>query len=635
MQTKKKQLKYFFIVKMSFFNFSNFMKNITTFLLIIFSISTSYSQQKKLKEYSHTEFFKMIAAEKDSVFTLSDAFIKYTQQDSLFSYRKTKDEFVFDKKDTIVINKYIDLINVHFEHQYDLSEYGFSFEKGQAIPFVIFNKDVSINNTSAIVFYECVFKGKLTITSYTSTKELNSFKSKYVKYQPSVAVLRSELYNNATFFIGDNDNFAPSSFKFTENDVFSKNNYPKLIVSISNIDDVEVEANKFKGNGLFDMYFANPNYGVFYDNSFDNFRVNLIKVSKNNAQLFETENNEFKKPPLVSVNQFSTTDIYRWTQWQNNISAIDGFNAYLDKLVEVDDELDFETLSKNDSIFSAYQTIHKFQLENSYKFEKQLLGQFYDFYKKQHDSDYANLVYVETKNLETRRYQYLYEENPSFNTFFKWRISQFLKVFSAYGTEPERAIISSLYVVVIFAFIYLFFPNSWNSVAKNNLINRFDFFHKYLSQKEGMHAIYLRDKDIDISSYKEFKKKMEGSNLELPSFFVRWSKPIYNASMFGSWVMTKFFKTTDILNGRWEDLSSRKKSLKNIQIGMLLSIGLLFDILIKIINALMLSVNTFTTLGFGEIRMKGLPRYLAFLEGFIGWFMLTVFSVSLISQLLN
>ena len=37
----------------------------------------------------------------------------------------------------------------------------------------------------------------------------------------------------------------------------------------------------------------------------------------------------------------------------------------------------------------------------------------------------------------------------------------------------------------------------------------------------------------------------------------------------------------------------------------------------------------------GEIHIKGLPRYLAIIQGFIGWFMLTIFSVSLISQLLN
>lgn len=46
-------------------------------------------------------------------------------------------------------------------------------------------------------------------------------------------------------------------------------------------------------------------------------------------------------------------------------------------------------------------------------------------------------------------------------------------------------------------------------------------------------------------------------------------------------------------------------------------------------------INTFTTLGFEEIPIKALPHYLAIIQGVLGWFMLTIFSVSLISQLLN
>jgi hypothetical protein len=99
--------------------------------------------------------------------------------------------------------------------------------------------------------------------------------------------------------------------------------------------------------------------------------------------------------------------------------------------------------------------------------------------------------------------------------------------------------------------------------------------------------------------------------------------------------VSNFLKKTDILQGTWSELNPRQKRWKNIQIGVFLIIGLIYDFSIKILNALMLSINTFTTLGFGEIPIRGLPRYLAIIQGFIGWFMLTIFSVSLISQLLN
>ncbi|HHZ65452.1 MAG TPA: hypothetical protein EYN38_09000 [Flavobacteriales bacterium] len=46
-------------------------------------------------------------------------------------------------------------------------------------------------------------------------------------------------------------------------------------------------------------------------------------------------------------------------------------------------------------------------------------------------------------------------------------------------------------------------------------------------------------------------------------------------------------------------------------------------------------MNTFTTLGFGEIPVKGIGRYIAILEGFLVWFLLSIFSVSLISQILQ
>ena len=610
------------------------MKKTLILLTALFSIN-SFSQEKKLKEYSHTEFFKLIKAEKDSVFKLSDAIIRFTDQDSLFLYRKIKDEFVFGKKDSVVVNKHIDLVNVHFEHQYDLSEFGYSDDKGIAIPYVIFNKDVSISYTSSIVFYGCVFKGALNVFSQATANDIRLYEKKYPKYESSIGVHNSKLLNNVSFFIGDNDVFSPLNLKFIGNETTSINTYLKTIISISNIDELKITDNTFKGNGVVDMYVNSVSSGLLFDTDFKDYRVHLIKISKNQAQLFQVENNTFNKPPLVSVNQFSTTDTYHWKQWQNNISSIDGYYTYLDELINTNDQLEFESLSKNDSIFNAYQTIHKYKLEESYKFEQQLLGQFYDFYKQKHDSDYANLVYVEIKNLETKRYAYLYKEGSNFNTFFKWRISQFLKVFSAYGTEPERAIVSSIYVILFFAFIYMLFPNSWEAGKKNKLMNRLQFFTKYFKQKEGIKEIYEEEKQNDIMSYKEFRDYMQNSKKEIPNFFLWLTRPIYYFSSYNYKMTGKVLRHTDILKGRWVDLPKRKKVATSFVIGIWIFFLILLDLLIKFLNALTLSINTFTTLGFGEIPMKGIPRYLTVIQGFIGWFMLTIFSVSLISQLLN
>jgi len=56
--------------------------------------------------------------------------------------------------------------------------------------------------------------------------------------------------------------------------------------------------------------------------------------------------------------------------------------------------------------------------------------------------------------------------------------------------------------------------------------------------------------------------------------------------------------------------------------------------IVSLINAITLSLNSFVTLGFGTIPTKGLARYVCIIQGFIGWFLLSIFTVALINQVL-
>lgn len=55
---------------------------------------------------------------------------------------------------------------------------------------------------------------------------------------------------------------------------------------------------------------------------------------------------------------------------------------------------------------------------------------------------------------------------------------------------------------------------------------------------------------------------------------------------------------------------------------------------LSLINAITLSLNAFVTLGFGNIPSKGLARYVCVVQGFIGWFLLSIFTVALFNQVL-
>jgi hypothetical protein len=82
------------------------MKKILLLIVLLFSI-ISFSQELKYKEYSYTEFFKMIETEKDSVFTLENALVKYKEaSDSIYQFKPLSlNKNWYNRVDTIYIKK--------------------------------------------------------------------------------------------------------------------------------------------------------------------------------------------------------------------------------------------------------------------------------------------------------------------------------------------------------------------------------------------------------------------------------------------------------------------------------------------------------------------------------------------------
>lgn len=172
-------------------------------------------------------------------------------------------------------------------------------------------------------------------------------------------------------------------------------------------------------------------------------------------------------------------------------------------------------------------------------------------YKSTGDIESANLSYIQIKDLYLNRLGYLYHKNGGFKHYFRWKLAQLLKFYTNHGTDPALSIVISIYVILIFAVFYFFYPSEWDVTSKARLISDFrDFIDKN-----------------DKGRVKPFLTLMVG---------------------FG----------------------------------------------ISIINAITLSLNSFVTLGFGTIPTTGAARYVCILQGFIGWFLLSIFTVSLINQIL-
>jgi hypothetical protein len=176
---------------------------------------------------------------------------------------------------------------------------------------------------------------------------------------------------------------------------------------------------------------------------------------------------------------------------------------------------------------------------------------FLNQFKSNNDLESYNKCFIELKELQSRRLEYLYETNGGFEAYFRWKLSQLLKFYVRYGTDPARAILISIYIIIAFGVFFFFFPSDWDTTSKKTL----------------------------IANYRDFIEKNEKG----------YVKPFL--------ALTKGF-------------------------------------VLSLINAITLSLNAFITLGFGNIPTHGVARYFCVLEGFLGWFLLSIFTVALINQTL-
>ncbi len=616
------------------------MKKLLFLFVVLFAIN-SFSQETNFKKYSYTEFFDKINSSKDSIVRLNNIFLEFDDvKDKKLEHFKSNSPVAksYPSKDTLYIKKEVVLNNV-----FDLQNYSNYFIMLQNI---VFEEKLTLNNSSLYSTANSVFLKDVSISYGDDFIEV-------AKKTPSIS--------NRYFYL---DALASIFFncRFYGQVVYGNNitedNGIYTLIKGCNFYDPESENRRgssfifrYENQGSFDftnntlhsgrvyMGFEKSNTMTLSNNDFSRVDQLNLNLSSFNAVRANISQNITNNNITLNTNSISNIGIITWPQFSESLIDVLQLSNFAEYLrannYKLSNGFAADKDYESERNLKYYKEHFRIENEQAYHGEKKLRSLFYNYYKQNLNTEYSNHVYVEIKNLETKRFAYLYSQNPTFKTFFKWRINQFLKVFSGYGTEPERAVIFSLYVILFFALIYLFFPNSWDKHGKNRIIDRYSFFFKYMNKQAGIHEVYLEDQKAEIMQYDTFKNLIKNSNQSVPKFFSATALPLYKWAISGTKISASFLSKIDIMKGTWSELPKSKRIWKSILLVGAFLIAIIYDLFIKMLNALMLSINTFTTLGFGEIPIKGLPRYLAIIQGFIGWFMLTIFSVSLISQLLN
>lgn len=482
---------------------------------------------------------------------------------------------------------------------------------------IIFNNSVNIHlNTGfdGVSFDNCMFNQFLNIQAGENPCQIELSNCEF-KHAFQIATNQSKKAGVSFYRCTNNPDTQPFSSQSavdgndnTNLDVFGSNflsgNIEKTFVSFSNsFHSISIDSCNFQDD-------ISLNQTTI---------INSLSISRtkfNHVSLLE-----FVPPPHGG---FSV----EWKQLANKLCEI---STHLEPIAILGDTFQIETKS---NIFDGKQIEDEYDL---IRFEK-LVASYYnllELYKQRGNLKSADACYVEVKDLQTKMLGYEYKTNPTINNFFLWKTNQFLRYFCDYGTNPAKSIVISFYVILIFGGFYFFFYSAWDKINQAYFLNRYTSLTKYLSSQVTLGELYKLNNQREIRTYSDFKKELDLKKKEVPTYVTFMGHVLYRYSTSRlntySWIIGKL----DLQKGLWKDLNTGKKFLIGTIVAFTIVIFVLYTILIKSMSATILSLNAFSTLGFGNIPVKGLSKYLTVIEGFIGWLLLSIFSVSLIAQMIQ
>ncbi len=483
---------------------------------------------------------------------------------------------------------------------------------------IIFNNNITFYDCKGalqFIFYNCTFKQGFDFRN----SDLSGIEFRYCSILQRVFISEIQIsdfsFNNCSFYT---DYKVPLS-QYIYGDEKESHRSQYLIRVFQNekkITDFSLNQCKILSTEVMPIIsFMGGKYDVIYfeDINFSNcimdFKVCSVKEN------FTVRNCKFKQPFGMSRFNFPKDNTsFNWSQ----IDSV-GIGLYTSF-----DQPPFT--NKTDTIFSNIDNYN--ELKSSYQ-------KFHSMYRTQGDIESANACLIQLKNMETGKYHQLYQQNPDIYSWFNWRFNQFLKYFSEYGTNPVQSLIISMWAILIFAAVYFFFYSDWDGINRSFLIKQHRKIMQYFRSEQRLEDFYTENFIEDFKIFADYKKEMKESRVEVPFFIIMPGKPLYLLSMIRHKIATFMYRRTELLQGRWVDLKPSRKVFVGLTVILSIVIYLLCLGLVRALNSTTLSINAFSTLGFGAIPVKGISRYITILEGFLGWFLLSIFSVSLISQMLQ
>lgn len=281
--------------------------------------------------------------------------------------------------------------------------------------------------------------------------------------------------------------------------------------------------------------------------------------------------------------------------------------------------------------FTSKELSHERNFDELIAVYSKLLG----VYKYRGDQKSYNACYIEMKDIVSRKAKFDYQQDPSIELLFEWRLAQFLKTFCDYGTSPVKSLIFSFYVIMLFAAIYFLFPSEEDNMSRMRFTRFLTRSVDYFKTDKQLKDFQTESMAGELQNLAFLRQKLEEARKGTPRIVSWIGWPFYSWMSVYCGFMIWLYSRTDLVKGEWSSLGKGRQLWLGVLVGCYFLLFAVSGLAVRVLNALALSLNVFVTLGYGEISASGTMRYLAVLEGLLGWFLLSIFSVSLIGQVLQ
>ncbi len=578
------------------------MKHFSKLILLVFILfslnSTAQEKPKYSRVLTYSQMMEEIINCKEEEYRLENALIESDNYQAL---------------DSVVINSHIALIGLTLNNV-DLKFNNFVFNKG-----LIIDLKEDYDNTSSFILIDNSIINKLYISIQHSS---------FIRIKRCVVNNSFHLFGNVEGH--SNIEIVNSEFNIGNSAIINDTIVPRRSgrISLSEKVNLKILSSVFNStikNSWFE--FSGKVFNFEIDSCIFNTEVKLGELAV--IKDYNITNSEFLQSVDMQGVVFPASNLVdlRWEQFISNIGIIVTEQMVWFSTEVMIGQVLMEIYISAD-INQARNTKYYYKLTSTYK---KLLS----LYKDRGDLESQNACYVAMKDMETVRLEYLYRSNKSVKTYLYWKLNLFLKYFAEYGTSPVRSVMVSMWVILAFSLIYFFLYSDWDQIDRKFLIAKHRKLLEYFSKEQKLEDFYIDNYKDDFDEYETYKNELETSKIGVPFLIRILGKPLYYSSLFKHNLMVWIYNKSEILQGKWIDLNTGRKIYVSIVVGFSILVYITYLIIIRILNSLMLSINTFSTLGFGNIPVQGGARYIAILEGFIGWFLLSIFSVALISQILQ